>query len=468
MCIGPSPPDPYATANAQQGLNTQSLNQAAQLNQINQTGPLGSINYSGDIGTPDRTQTTTLSPELQQLLAGQTGASNTLTGLANQRLNSAPGGSFQLGQNPVGYLGASASNPLQTHADTTGGAMTTNVAQGPIATGFDPAGQVQRGVNTDFAGQARQAQDANYAQQTQYLDPQFQQQDQALQSRLAAQGITQGSDAYNQAMQNQALSKQSAYSDARNQAIGAGNAEQNTLFGQSLGAGQFSNQAVGQQYGMNQGQAAFQNQAQGQIFGQGQANAQLNNQAQNDIFGQNLSNAGLYNQAQGQMFNQGMAIQNSNQNLYQQNLANQILGRNQNINEAMSYLNGTPISPQLPSYQPVPGSQAAQTAPNIAGLAQSNYASGTAQTGALLGSIFGAAGTLGAGAMIGCWVAREVFGAENPEWLAFREWASHDAPRWLWKIYLRHGARFAEWLHDKPRLKGMIRTWMTGRINASA
>lgn len=64
----------------------------------------------------------------------------------------------------------------------------------------------------------------------------------------------------------------------------------------------------------------------------------------------------------------------------------------------------------------------------------------------------------------GCWVAREVFGASNPLWLCFRHWLFHQAPRWFRSLYLRHGEAFAAWIHDKPRLKAVIRRWMLTRI----
>jgi len=450
MCFGGGgqAPDPVATAQAQSGINKDALITAAGLNQIKQTGPFGSVSYSGDIGSPDRTQTTTLSPELQKLLTGQTDASQSLTDLANQRLSGAPRTDFQLPQNPSTYGDtswntplargdASWNSPLQTSAATTSGNFVTSVGAAPLQYGFDSGGQAQRSLdfsgapslNTDFSGLAKQAQDANYASQTQYLDPQFDQSEQQMRSRLSAQGITQGSDAYNQEMANFDRSKQSAYSDARNQAVGQGNAQANALFGQNLAArqqgvgeattqGNFANSALAQQFAQNQGQAGFYNAAQAQGFGQNMANAQLNNQAQNDAFGQNVTNVGLNNaalsqnfaqgmdlsrfnnQALGQQFQQGMQIGDYNNQLYNNNLQNQILGRNQNINEAMAYLSGTPISgQQYPTYQPISQSTAAQGSPDAVGLAGSNYNAQQQARAAILGSIFGAVGKIGGAAM---------------------------------------------------------------------
>ena len=63
-----------------------------------------------------------------------------------------------------------------------------------------------------------------------------------------------------------------------------------------------------------------------------------------------------------------------------------------------------------------------------------------------------------------CWVAREVYGAENPRWLLFRAWLTTQAPGWLQQAYLAHGEEFAAWIHDKPVLKAGIRMLMDAVI----
>lgn len=66
---------------------------------------------------------------------------------------------------------------------------------------------------------------------------------------------------------------------------------------------------------------------------------------------------------------------------------------------------------------------------------------------------------------LGCWVAREVFGNENPQWLAFYDWKESKAPKWFKKLYDSFGERFAKFISNKPRLKKRIKTWMEGKIN---
>lgn len=72
--------------------------------------------------------------------------------------------------------------------------------------------------------------------------------------------------------------------------------------------------------------------------------------------------------------------------------------------------------------------------------------------------------TLGA-ALIMCWVAREVYGKENPRWFKFREWMFTSAPEWFWDFYLENGPAIAEYISDKPMLKRIIRFGMDFVIN---
>jgi hypothetical protein len=76
----------------------------------------------------------------------------------------------------------------------------------------------------------------------------------------------------------------------------------------------------------------------------------------------------------------------------------------------------------------------------------------------------GMLGTI-AGAAIGlCWVAREVYGIDNPDWRKFREWLLNDSPGWFQKLYNKYGERFAKFISNKPRIKAIIRKWMNTKI----
>jgi hypothetical protein len=111
-----------------------------------------------------------------------------------------------------------------------------NFNNAPNAPTFDTSGVPK--LPTPDANDLNTVRDSVYQQQTQYLDPQFQQAQSDLENKLANQGIMPGSEAYNREMNNFALQKQKAYGDARNSAIQAGGQEQSRLFGIGLNANQ--------------------------------------------------------------------------------------------------------------------------------------------------------------------------------------------------------------------------------------
>ena len=67
-------------------------------------------------------------------------------------------------------------------------------------------------------------------------------------------------------------------------------------------------------------------------------------------------------------------------------------------------------------------------------------------------------------ALAACWVAREVYGVDNPAWVSFRYWMLNVSPPWFRATYLKYGERFAQFISDKPRLKARIRMWMDSKI----
>jgi hypothetical protein len=150
----PAPADPAATAQAQAAANKEAVFESAKVNQYNTQGPYGSTAWTGEIGEPDRTQTTTLDPQSQSVLEGQRNVAGSLTDFAQQ--------------------------------------YTPRVAQG-LSTPF----------NTADIGQAPQANEQERARIEQSLmdrlEPRFQRDEEALQTRLANQGINQGSRAYSDA-----------------------------------------------------------------------------------------------------------------------------------------------------------------------------------------------------------------------------------------------------------------------------
>jgi len=75
------------------------------------------------------------------------------------------------------------------------------------------------------------------------------------------------------------------------------------------------------------------------------------------------------------------------------------------------------------------------------------------------------AGSLGGtSGFFACWVAREVYGADNPKWVEFREWMFTKASDNLRNFYLKYGERIAESIRNKPKIKSIIRKWMDSKI----
>lgn len=258
----PPPPDPYATAQAQSQANRESAEYNAALNRVNTYTPFGNQTYN-ITGTDPRTgapiyeQRIDLSPDQQRLL--------------DQEMS----GQFQLGQTAQGMLGrvgdaygrpmdTSGLPQLQAGYQFTGPQMQLNTSGLPSLPGAD-----------DLAGFRQQSQDAIYDRNTAYLDPQFERGEESLRTRLANQGIVEGSEAYRNAVDDFNRGKETAYRQARNEAIAGGGAEaermfgigsaaRGQLYGEALGSGTFANQAAGQASDMEARRMAMVNQARAQ------------------------------------------------------------------------------------------------------------------------------------------------------------------------------------------------------------
>jgi hypothetical protein len=65
-----------------------------------------------------------------------------------------------------------------------------------------------------------------------------------------------------------------------------------------------------------------------------------------------------------------------------------------------------------------------------------------------------------------CWVAREVYGEDNPKWLQFREWVIGYSPNWFYKAYSKYGEKVAKVVAKVPALKLVIRPFMDAKRKA--
>jgi hypothetical protein len=214
-----------------------------------------------------------------------------------------------------------------------------NQQAGALGAGLNNSASIQSKLGLDPTLLNQNATDALYKANTQYLDPQFAQSQAKMESQLANQGITRGSEAYNNAMLNFNNQKQQAYTDARNQAIGQGTAAAQGLFGMGLQGAQFGNTALGQQFGQNVTAQQLANASAGQNNANAQTNQQLSNAAVAQQFGQNLQSAQFGNQAVGQ--NNATALSNAQfANAAQQQATDQMFARAGIANSAQAQLYG--------------------------------------------------------------------------------------------------------------------------------
>lgn len=311
---------------------------------------------------------------------------------------------------------------LQQRFDPMTQGMRTSTGTAPVATGFDPMqGNIQRGVQnfglgTDFDAMqggiqrgvqnfglnaqfnpmtsdlARTAQtesvqralttgdnpalpqfDSSYRDNVarslmERMQPVHERQQQQLETQLANQGFTVGSEGYTRALadlqQRQAAERYNALDTAGNEAqrlfsMGMGARQQafnedvtggqfanqaaQQAFGQGLSANQFRNQAAQQAFNQSMSAQQAGNQALGQQFQQGLSAGQFGNQATQQAYQQALGARQAQNQALGQQFQQGVTAGQFGNQATQQ-AYNQAMGANEAFNRAQAQRFGQDLS----------------------------------------------------------------------------------------------------------------------------
>ncbi|MCA8026411.1 tail fiber domain-containing protein [Burkholderia cepacia] len=201
----PTPPDPYAIANATTQTNEATAAYNKSLNLNNYTNPFGSQNTvqtgTGADGAPIYTTYNTANPQLQGALTGLLGQAGNASGINSSALNGLMGlnGQYQNLNNSI--LGLA-------------GSLNPGSAQNAQQAGTNAAYQSAMG----------------------YLQPQFNQQQQSLNAQLANQGLSVGSQAYTNATGNLALQQGQQQQQAINNA---------QLTGSQIGTQNWQNQLAG-------------------------------------------------------------------------------------------------------------------------------------------------------------------------------------------------------------------------------
>ena len=141
-------------------------------------------------------------------------------------------------------------------------------------------------------------------------------------------------------------------------------------------------------------------------------------------------------------------------------------GQTQTIGQSTMGNAGGGLSAGPTLYNPAQGAEfMANQASMINNYNASTYGAQQAREGAIIGGLASAVGSIGGAKILaGCWVAREVYGADNPRWVMFRYWLYNEGPTWFKLLYIMFGERFAQFIKDKPSLKQKIRKWMDSKI----
>lgn len=240
--------------------------------------------------TTDGMQSWATAPQNQRVDQGQTlGAGQTMT---------APGQSERFNADVPNFVGTSPAAAANRASLSTEGLRSFG--------NVDPTSEASRQRITD----------ALYRRQTAMLDPQTSQQSSDLTSRLAAQGITEGSPAYQRAMDNQARQQSEAYQSARDSAILAGGAEDSRIGAQNLNVANFQNATRGQEFGERGTVAGFNNNNLDTIFNQQMQKAKFDQDAAQSAFANGMAKAGFNNAAGASDFDRQLAaagFNNSNE-----------------------------------------------------------------------------------------------------------------------------------------------------------
>ncbi len=378
---GPAPPDYTKLAEMTSASQKAAIDQQTTANRVSQETPWGQQywTHEGD----DWTQHTQLNPQQQAALDSQMAITQGRSSIAQSLLDRvqqeyAPSVDWsQFGQMTQGPQ-ATTTAPVSTGANAT----------------FNYGGpQQQTALNysglQDVAGSAQSrkaAEDAIYQSATSRLDPQWAAQEKAMQTRLANQGITQGSTAYQNAMDQLSRQKADAYSQAQMASITGGGAEaaRNSQMDMALRQQQA-------QEAQNQGQ--FGNQAQAQIFQQALQGYGQNLQGQAQQFGQAL-------QGNAQNFGQASTQANMANQLRQAAINEYMQRRAFSMNEINGLLSGQQIAaPTFSNFNTAAGG----TGVDYSGAGQQQYQAAQAQqaaSNAATGQILGAVGSIG-GMMMG-------------------------------------------------------------------
>jgi hypothetical protein len=394
---GSPPPAPnYAAAAEKQGESSKEVtNMQTWANRPNQNTPFGSIDWQSQATTDPATgqavtqwtQNYNLTPESQRALDSQMQMQQGRSDLAQSfmgrveneyaqpfnwgglpdRGGNVQGSDFQrLGQSPQ----------LQTSMQTQGVQNRVNFDDNPSLQGANP--QERQRIEQALFDR---------------MSPIHQQQQSALDAKLANQGITMGSAAYNREMQR--IGDQQ--SRERFNALEMGGSEMARMNQMALANRQ-------QMTNEDLAGANLYNSANNQAFNQALQAGQFGNTAMQNQQAMNLGTAGFNNQAGQQQFAQGMQQSQYQNQLRQQGIAEEMQRRGMSLNEMNALLTGQQVNmQQMPQFNAAAASQATQYLPAAQAQYQSSLDAFNAQNqnaNSFTSGLFNLGGSLGSAAMM--------------------------------------------------------------------
>lgn len=267
---GPEAPDPYAVSDAQAKANIEAARVTAALNRADQYTPWGSLTWEQVPGTFDEAGYNAAmkryEEQLAQQRAGRFGRGVEDGGISKAFAPNFLGGGLKAPRREDFMSGNEDRWQSKVTLDPRGQALLDRQFENSLALGgaenaalgrVNQLGQVNPyatpagGPPTADEDYRKQIQDALYGQMASRLDPRFQQQESDLISRLAAQGITQGSQAYDREFSNFGRDRNDAYQSALNNAITGG---------EQAVSGQFGRDLSGRQQSVSEADMAYKNQ----------------------------------------------------------------------------------------------------------------------------------------------------------------------------------------------------------------
>jgi len=386
----PPPPNYAAAAEAQGASSMEQTKYQTQANRPNIVTPWGSQTWSGGEDN-NWTQTTNVDAQSKAALDSQMAMQRGRSDIANNLMPQAQ----ESINKPINY------DQMAQFGKTPEASNFEHMGQAPqLKTQLDSSGVPALPGQFSASGiPAMPSYDSAFVQniKNQALDfmrPDAERQQSALDSKLANQGIAAGSNAYDSAQRRFGDQQARDKYQALNTAMSQGNQ-------------MYANQMTANHQGFNQASNTFANNMglNNQGFNQNLAAFNFGNSAQQAQNAMNMGNSTFNNQTMQNDFAQQQNISNQQNTLRQQQIAEAQMRQLQPLNNINALMTGQQVGmPNMPAFNTASAAQPTQylNAANMQGQVQMQQQQmNNASSNSMLGGAMGLAGQLGAGYMAG-------------------------------------------------------------------